>query len=343
MPLTQDQAFTLLESAKDRQRMGHAFLISGSVGVGKEMLAKRIIAMLNSPNVEDSGTNLFGDVEAPPEPDFTKDLDTWQSEFVRIVRPRSKSRLIRVDDMRELEDSFYMSAPTGQWKVGVIVDADRMNESAANAFLKTLEEPPGNCLLLLLTTAPDRLLTTILSRCVSIPLYDPERAGLTELQSAINSLLENNFSRASRGIACSLSLKADFDAYLKEQKELLTKKYKVQLKEEAEALKQVTDKSFLKEKEEQFKAEEASEYLGVRTQSVNALISWFGDLVRWKVGHTPSAFTNSSELFSKFAEELSIDNLLLRIEALEELRFLLTETNVSEALALETSFMKAFS
>ena len=342
MPLTQDQAYDLLESAKERQRLGHAFLITGEVGVGKADLAKRIIAMLNAPKEEDTGTNLFGEEIAPPPLDLSKDLDEMESEFIRVVRPRSKSRLIRVDDMRNLEDSFYMSAPTGQWKIGVIVDADRMNESAANAFLKTLEEPPENCLLLLLTTAPDRLLTTILSRCISIPLYNPDKTGLSELQSTMNRLLEKTLSRSARGIASSLSLKTDFDLHLKEQKDVLAKKYKALLKEDAEALKNVQEKSFLKEKEEQGKAEEAAEYLGVRTESVNALISWFGDLIRWKVGHTPSHFTNSTELYANFAEDLCIDNVLQRIEALEELRYLLTETNVSEALALETSFMKAF-
>ena len=342
MPLTQDQAYTLIESAKDRERLGHAFLITGGQGVGKADLAKRIIVMLNFDNEGLEAGGLFGDELPASEVDLSQDLDALQSEFVRIVRPRSKSRLIRVEEMRELEDSFYMSAPSGQWKIGVIEDADRMNESAANAFLKTLEEPPKNCLLLLLTSAPDRLLTTILSRCINIPLYNPGNTGPTEVQSDINELLDKSFKSSPRGISTALSLKSDFDAYLKNKKNDLSKKHKALLKAETEAMKQVAERSYLKDKEEQSKAEEAAEYLGIRTQSVNALISWFGDLVRWKVGHTPTTFTNSSTVFQNFADDLGIDQLLMRIETLEELRFMLTETNVSEALALECSFMKAF-
>ena len=235
-----------------------------------------------------------------------------------------------------------MSAPAGQWKIGVIIDADRMNESAANAFLKTLEEPPANCLLLLLTTAPDRLLTTILSRCINIPLYDPHAQALTPLQEEMGKIVAQNIKQAGRSLPAALSIKADFDSYLKSQKAQLAKKYKAQLKEETEHLKQVAERDFLKEKEDQAKAEEASEYLLIRTESVNALISWFGDVMRWKVGHTPSSFSNETALFSSFADDLGIDNLLQRLEALEELRYLLTETNVSEQLALETCFMQAF-
>ncbi|NIP97649.1 MAG: hypothetical protein GWO24_31150, partial [Akkermansiaceae bacterium] len=74
------------------------------------------------------------------------------------------------DEIRELERSMYLAAPAGLWKVGVIIDADRMYEEPANAFLKTLEEPPPGCLLLLLTAHPEFLLPTIRSRCVEIAL-----------------------------------------------------------------------------------------------------------------------------------------------------------------------------
>lgn len=345
MPLTSDQAYNLLESAQERGRLGHAFLITGGEGTGKRALARRIIRMLNTSAAAPPEIDMFGQEvpAAPVEIGEEVDLEKMQSEFVRIVRPRSKSRLIRVEEMRELEDSFYMSAPDGQWKIGVVIDADRMNESAANAFLKTLEEPPNNCLLLLITTAPDRLLITILSRCINIPLYNPDLSALSPLESEIGELIGKSFSGQARGIASALSLKADFDAYLKAQKEALGKKHKAALKQETDALKQVAERDYLKEKEDQAKAEEASEYLALRTNSVNALVSWFGDVIRWKVGHSPSRFIASVNLFSQFAQDLPMDSLLQRMEALEELRFLLTETNVSEALALETSFIKAFS
>ncbi len=342
MPLTTDQAYDLLASAKERSRLGHAFLITGPTGVGKEELAQRIITLLNE-RPDTAVPDMFGEM---PEPEPTAPegtLDMMQSEFTRIVRPRSKSRLIKVDDMRALEDSFYLSAPAGQWKIGVIVDADRMNESAANAFLKTLEEPPQNCLLLLLTTAPDRLLTTILSRCISIPLYRVGQDGPSEAQSAMNAIIQANLQTSSRGLIPALGIKADFEAYLGDQKNMINKKHQSALKAELANLKQVTeDRNLIKAREEQALAEESADYLGLRTESVNALISWFGDLIRWKVGQRPSIFSGSDAVFARFAEDLPVHDVLQRIEALEDLRFLLNETNVSEALALETCFMNAF-
>lgn len=345
MPLTVNQAYDLLESAQERGRLGHAFLITGAKGVGKKELAARLISLINAPKSVDTGESLFGDeMPAPPVHDSVMlALEEMQSEFVRIVKPRSKSRIIRVEEMRELEDSFYMSAPEGQWKVGVVIDADRMNEAAANAFLKTLEEPPRNSLLLLLTSAPDRLLTTILSRCISISLFDPAGSSMSVLEEQMHDMVQKNYQRENRSLATALSLKVDFDTFLKEQKEMLAKQYKKALKDEVEILKKASaEREFLKEKEERNKAEEASEYLALRTDSINALITWFGDLIRWQVGHSPAVFTGGEEVFARFTEGLTLYDLLQRMESLEELRFLLTETNVSEALALETSFMKCF-
>ncbi len=209
-------------------------------------------------------------------------------------------------------------------------------------FLKTLEEPPKNCLLLLLTSAPDRLLFTILSRCIRIDLYCPEQGGLTEVQQEISQLIGSVLSEQVHPTLRSLALKSDLDIYLKEYKETLAKQYKAELKGYIDHLKQVVDRSYLKEREDQAKAAESAEYLAMRTASVNALVEWFGDVIRWKVGARPILYIEMIPLFEVFASDLSVQDLLARLDALEDLRFLLTETNVSEALALETCFIQAF-
>ena len=87
-----------------------------------------------------------------------------------IVRPQSKSRVILADDMHSFDHIMSISSTPGYLKVGVLVEAERMNDASQNAFLKTLEEPPSGTLLLLLTVNPRLLLPTIKSRCQVVSL-----------------------------------------------------------------------------------------------------------------------------------------------------------------------------
>src|SRR5258708_32289795 len=73
-----------------------------------------------------------------------------------------------IEQMRDLMQAINLKPTEAEYKVAGIVAADRMNEKAANAFLKTLEEPPANSILILLTTEPQRILETISSRCLRV-------------------------------------------------------------------------------------------------------------------------------------------------------------------------------
>ena len=97
-----------------------------------------------------------------------------------ILAPTSRAREIVIgkdsgdpDTLRWFESQFHLSSVSASgWKIGVIQEADTMNESAQNAFLKTLEEPPGKCLFVLTTGRPSALLPTIRSRCQLLALTD---------------------------------------------------------------------------------------------------------------------------------------------------------------------------
>src|SRR5581483_9003208 len=84
------------------------------------------------------------------------------------IRTESRSRVITIDQMLELMQAIHLKPTEAEYKVAVVVAADRLNVQAANAFLKTLEEPPTKSILILLTTEPQRLLETILSRCLRL-------------------------------------------------------------------------------------------------------------------------------------------------------------------------------
>lgn len=280
-------------------------------------------------------------VEAKPHVD-AKNLAELEGELVRIVRPFGKARFIKVDGIRELEKSMFQATDSTKWKVGVIMDADRMQASAANAFLKTLEEPPKGSLLILLTQSPERLLPTILSRCVNISLMSShaERVKLEGEQELLTALIRVG-KQGFNSVSKSLTIKSVFATVLNKRKLAISKAYDLEKKEEEKHYKNATDGEWLKGREKHFEAEIQADYLNERSQFMDLLILWLGDLVRLKSGVTDLDFQSQQDAMRDIAEKEELQSLLRRMEALEELRTNL-ETNVSEALALEVGFMKAF-
>ncbi len=271
-----------------------------------------------------------------------KNLDELEGDLVRIIRPHSKSRIIKVDDIRELEKSMFQAAEASKWKVGVIIDADRMQAAASNAFLKTLEEPPNGCLLLLLTHSPERLLPTILSRCVNITLMSSgtQRTPLEGEQDMLTVLLRSG-KQGFNSVSRALTIKSVFSTLLNKRKLAIAKNYEVVQKEEEKHYKNATDGEWLKEREKHFESLTQSDYLLERSKFIDFLILWLGDLVKIKSNAKRLAFTQHEGAMVEVAEKEGLESLLRRMEALEDLRGMF-ETNVSEALALEVGFMKAF-
>ncbi|MEZ7956727.1 MAG: hypothetical protein QMC23_08650 [Rubritalea sp.] len=354
MAYTEDKAFGLIEFAHEKGRLGHAFIISGTKHAGVESLTTRVINLINreegSQEAGEGGGDdmfdLFGETkeagDTPQSQPEAQNLQELEGELVRIVRPQMKSRIISVDAMRELEKSFFKTARKGKYKVGVIVDADRMRKEAANAFLKTLEEPPDGSILFLLTASPERLLSTILSRCVNIPLIaeNDVREVMEGEKEMLNTLLRNakiGFNSVSR----ALTIKSVFASILNKRKLAIGKVYEASLKEEQDHYKNTTDGEWLKDREKHYECLTHSDYLFERSKFIDLLILWLGDLVRIKSGATRLDFVQHEAAMAEAAAKESLESLLLRMDAMEELRGLF-ETNVSEALALEVCFMKAF-
>src|SRR3954454_22422376 len=150
MAFLPDAALEYLRRAHQQNRLGHAYLISGSPGSGKRMLAAQVAALVNGTKAED--------------------VFSTRAHDIFVAEPESKSRRIVIDQVRELEHALHMRATGDGRKVAIIAEADRLQSQAANAFLKTLEEPPQNSLLLLLSALPEVLPDTIISRCIPIPL-----------------------------------------------------------------------------------------------------------------------------------------------------------------------------
>jgi len=335
MAYTADRAYELIASAHERGRLAHAFLVSGAPGCGKENLAARVIQLVNAKD-EGGKFDLFGE----PIIQQTPPLDELESGWVRIIRPRMKSRRIGVDEIRNLEQTLHLAAPGGQCKVGVIIEADRLNDQSANAFLKTLEEPPRNTLLLLLTANPQRLLPTILSRCVRLPLLGGRpllEQGGAELVTALNRAAKHGFGTPM----AALHLKATFASFLTRYRDEADAAAKASEKEEVTAYRDATDGAWLKEREAFHKASAEAEYLDARNRLFDVLMAWMADLLRMKTLASGLDFPETAEALRPIAEAETETRLLQRMESLDSLRRTL-ETNAFEPLAIEVGFLKAF-
>src|SRR5215471_7037334 len=170
MAFSRTTAFEHLRRAHKQNRLAHAYLITGPPGSGKQLLAADLASLVN-------GTP-------------AKDVFSAKAREIFVARPESKSRRIVTGQIRELEHALQMRASNNRRKVAIIPDADRLQTEAANAFLKTLEEPPKDSLLLLLSALPEALPETILSRCVAIPLASNGEARSKKEEEKLVKLLQ---------------------------------------------------------------------------------------------------------------------------------------------------------
>lgn len=340
MAVTLDQAYKLLNSAWKRDRLAHAFMITGARKELLRELAAKVVGMVNAPS-DLGGTDLFG--AAPVAVD--RKLEDWQGTYMRMLEPRSKSRIIKVGEIRELEKLFYQAAPGETWKVGVIVDADRMNEAACNAFLKTLEEPPDGSLLLLLTTEPEQMLPTILSRCVEVSLHVEGETIADRFPEWILDVIKDMMTLLGDGLGnvdVALGLRGLFSAALSIKRDEISAAHLADQKAEILQYKKATDGTWLKEREEYFKALIEADYQVERSKLIDALLSWMGDVARAHAGSADRDFPAYAEVSTKAAEGLSVEDVLARVEALRELKRRLEKTNVQEQLSLDVAFLDAF-
>jgi hypothetical protein len=169
----QKQGVELLQRSLERGRLAHGYLFTGHQLEQLEGLARTLAKTLNCLHPVKRGGVA---IDCCDRCLSCQKIEHGNHADVFWVRPESKLRQIRIRQIsrrkdsppRVLLDAVNLKPTESQYKVAVIVAADRMNEEAANAFLKTLEEPPPRSVLILLTTEPERLLETILSRCLRL-------------------------------------------------------------------------------------------------------------------------------------------------------------------------------
>jgi DNA polymerase III subunit delta' len=315
MAFSREQAFGHLSEANAHGRLAHSFIFSGPEGSGKRRLVSDFFAVVN------------GSMADPA--DF------------HGIEPESKSRKILVEQIRELETSLRMHASRAKVKFGVIYEADRLMAQAANAFLKTLEEPPDHSLLILVTTLPEALLETIRSRCIEISLRAPGAKSLTAEEAELVGELFRIIETDGFSVGTALRFSRIFLGILGKARERIEAEHSELLTKDQTAYKQTTDGRWLGEREERLLALTESRYVRERANLILKMIESLGDALRTKY-HSPYLdLADYQGAAANLAGRVSSVELLRRLSALQSLMDSLS-WNVQEALAIEVAFLKAF-
>jgi DNA polymerase III subunit delta' len=175
-----DAETTILDAMR-AGRMHHAWLITGPEGVGKATLAYRFARRLLAGQA--SGDSLALD---PVNPVFRRVAANSHADLLTVERvlnektKRMKTQ-IAVEDVRKINGFMSLTPAEGGWRVVVVDGAEELNQASANALLKILEEPPPRAILLLVCSAPGRLLPTIRSRCRRLRLSPLADADMEQL------------------------------------------------------------------------------------------------------------------------------------------------------------------
>ncbi|ARD43328.1 DNA polymerase III subunit gamma/tau [Colwellia sp. PAMC 21821] len=155
----QEHVVTVLVNALTQKRLHHAYLFTGTRGVGKTTIARIFAKSLNC----ETG------ITATPCGVCDACVDIDQGKFVDLLEIDAASRT-KVDDTREILDNVQYAPTRGRYKVYLIDEVHMLSKSSFNALLKTLEEPPEHVKFILATTDPQKLPVTVLSRCLQFHL-----------------------------------------------------------------------------------------------------------------------------------------------------------------------------
>lgn len=190
---------TRLRAAYAAGRLPHALLIHEAPGAGGDWLAgwaARLVLCLHP--------------EAPcGQCASCQRAAQGQHPDLLVVAPQESSTQIRIEQVRELGAELALTAHQGGYKVGILSPADTMNRFAANALLKTLEEPPRGTLLILVASQPSRLPATILSRCQRVRVRAPQPAEAVAWLEATRGAGEWSKVLAVLGVAPMLAATSD--------------------------------------------------------------------------------------------------------------------------------------
>jgi len=339
--LGQEKPKKFLRQTLTRDKTPHAYLFTGIPGIGKTSMARVLTMALNCHKLND------GEACGECQPCRQIKHENF-TEFI-IVRPKKKdvsifnddpkkgkgiTLIISIEHIRELERVFAF-APLEKYRVCVIDQAEKMNVPAANAFLKTLEEPPPGNVLILKTEDPSYLLPTIRSRCQRIafqPLHAQDLAEWLIKKRELDKDKAMLLAKISSG-SLGRSIKMLDGDFLNKREEWLLMIFKFFNQSKIEALNEMDLKCGNEDRHKSLDLSETGE-VGIMDM-VGVWEQWYRDLLLMRLGNQKDSLINVdySRKLKSIAGRLKVDNLINCIEVIEKARRnLIKNINVKAAM-----------
>lgn len=305
-----------LQQRRHADRMPHALLLTGPAGLGKGLLARRLARALlcETPAAQGDACGqcrscrLF---QAGSHPDYSP------------VQPAEEGKVIKIDQIRELCAFLGFTAQYGGYKIALLEPADRLNVNAANSLLKTLEEPPGHSLLLLVTAQPMRLPATVRSRCQRISFeLPPPAVAVPWLAAQVQSdAPPEALLHSAGGAPLTAVVYADGERWRRRRQ--LAECYDQIVAGRADPVRAAEDWM-----------------QGDPAENLRWLIGWQTDLIRLKMNPEPPRLNHPDlrSMLRRWADQQSLQTLFKQLDAAVRLHTLCTTTQINAQWLLEVFF-----
>lgn len=329
---------TILRASILNDHVAHAYLFHGEEGIGKRLTAVRFAQALNCDTASGSdGPDACGtcrsclQIEARTHPDFTliepEPGPSTGSGQARSTGSGQAHPQIKIEQIRELEAQVVYRPLIAQRRVCLIDDADRMTLGAANALLKTLEEPPGHSLFVLISSRPYALPATIRSRCQSLRFAAPAR---TQVEAAL--MTQRTLPPADARFLAIVSQGRLGQALRTDPGELHAQRNEICALTSPKALRSVATL---------LTAAEALHKSGRAPEALEWIARWVRDLLLVRVGADPENLLNLDRLseLKEAARGFQPEDLLEVLGAIEAIERAATR-NVNLQMALESVLLR---
>lgn len=311
-----------LKNSIKMQKTSHAYILEGEKGMGKRLMADSFAKALQCEAGEENPCNKCSSCIA---------MDSQNHPDIIYVKPTNKTGF-GVDDIREqINTDIYTKPYKYRYKIYIVEEGEKMTEQAQNALLKTLEEPPEYGIIMILTENFDKLLSTIISRCVHVaikPLKQAEVIKYLEINQGMNSSSANIYAALSRGNIGKARMYIEEEEF-EEMRMLVIKSIEAFIKKDDLSIMELANTiSLNKEKADMM---------------IEIFLTWLRDLliVKELQGENNLIHKDKLKTLLKQGEEIAYNRICVLISRLIEIQEIM-KVHVNYQLAIETLLFECY-